>query len=165
MWIIFFLITFALQSILSYKDLKYRKLENRNLVFLSYVPAIIGGLLLKGLSLDFFFGFLQLFIVFYLIELISEIVTNDPNHTAIGGIDIIASPIYTVWFGKATLLFLIVLLVVYLIFSSKLVMTFISKVYVERETNPRTLTQVPLLPVLQITCGLLMILRFFIFTH
>lgn len=165
MWIVFLAITLVLQTIFSSVDLKRREFKSFKPVLLSYIPALAGGYLLYGFSMELVFGFLYLSVILYLTELIgSELryrgTPIEERMPLIGGIDIVAAPIYTVWFGYCIVPFLVVFLILMQVSYLNPVVKTLDKLCLNKNLVIKEVKIVPVLPILQTCCVLILALIF-----
>lgn len=142
-------ITLVAQTIFSVLDLKFRQIKRR-FILLAYTPAIVGGLLEFGVSFEFFLGFFYLATIFYVIALLKG---------KIGAVDIIAAPIYTVWFGLGFIPFTLIFTVLLAISSTKRVSKFLDSFCKDSNMLVEGEIRIPWLPLLQLTCLIVLVLK------
>ena len=151
------IITIVLQSVFTYLDLRFRTMRRR-FIILAYIPSLLGGFLVNRNLASFIFGALWLFIMFYLIEL-----TLGGKSSLIGTIDILGAPIYTVWFGFAIIPFLGIFAGLLLITKAKPVYGLLNRLCLNKELVDDAVIRIPLLPLLQVDCLILLAIKFLIF--
>lgn len=151
------IITLVLQSVFTYLDLRFRTIKRR-FILLAYIPSLLGGLLFNVNLTSYIFGALWLFVMFYVIE-----VTLGRKSSVIGTIDIIGAPIYTVWFGLGYMPFLIILMALLIVTKAKPVYSLLDKVCLNKKVIKDGHIRVPLLPLLQLDCLILLAIKFLIF--
>jgi hypothetical protein len=138
----------------SKSDLVHRRIKKSWTIPILYIPAIFSGYCIYGLSADLFIGFFSLAIFFYLTELFCDIKYNkgkpeDKQVTFVGAQDILAAPIYTVWFGAGIITFLIILLLVLMIVDTKPIKKYMAQLCIDKDNMYKD--YVALLPCLHIT--------------
>lgn len=130
---------------LSIQDLWYREIEPKY-ILLSYPVLLVCGYLLFGISIDLLMGFLTVAVMFYFTQVYCS-VKYDSEKVYIGAMDIIAAPIYTLWFGAGVLTYLVIFLLVLLMVDLPFVKDFFAKMTkVESEKDA-----LPLIPCMHLT--------------
>lgn len=150
-------LTLVAQCVFTYLDLRYREIKRR-FILLAYIPSLVGGFLINSSLTSFIFGALWLFLVFYFIEVILG-----SKNSIVGTVDIIGAPIYTVWFGFATVPFMFILVLLLLLTKAKPVYSLLNKVCLNKEVIDGYHSRVPLLPLFQVDCLILLAIKFLIF--
>lgn len=115
-----FILVFISLLYLSKEDLTYRKIENLWVIFISYIPAILGSYLIYGLTSDFFVGVLGLFVYLYLVALFSDLIYNrnkaeEDRIVFLGTADILTAPLVTCWFGTGIITYIVLLILIILL--------------------------------------------------
>ena len=134
---------------LSIHDVRYREFKSYTPIWVGWIISIIGGLIKFGLSWKILIGFCLIIVPFYLFELVvTPIICQSKDAHVIGGIDVLAGPIYTIWFGNAPILIAIGVFISVVVFGFPFVRKSINRFY--RGEGVKEDSSIPMLLYLQI---------------